>query len=72
MTARDPLARPTAEQVADRLRRISLGGNDSTVAMAPLAPTAVTPMATSVMPMKTTQFPPPVVEPPQAPVGVDG
>jgi serine/threonine protein kinase len=65
MTARDPLARPTADEVADRLRRITLGGSDSTVAMAPLAPTAVSPMATSVMPIPTTQLPPPVVEPPR-------
>ena len=42
-----------------------MGGDDRTVAMAPLAPTAVTPMATSVMPLQTTQFPPPTVEPPR-------
>jgi hypothetical protein len=42
-----------------------MGGDDSTVAMAPLAPTVVSPMATSVMPMQTTQFPPPTVEPPR-------
>lgn len=64
MTARDPAARPTAAQAADRLRRISLGGDDHTVAMAPLAPTVASPTPTSVMPLQTTALPPATDQPP--------
>jgi serine/threonine protein kinase len=64
MTARDPASRVTAEQAAERLRRITAGGDDQTVAMAPLAPTVAAPMATSVMPVQTaatpTMAPPPM------------
>jgi serine/threonine protein kinase len=67
MTARDPAARVSAEQVAERLRRITAGGDDHTVAIAPLAPTVAAPMATSVMPMQTaattTMAPPPMPPP---------
>jgi eukaryotic-like serine/threonine-protein kinase len=67
MTARDAAARISAEQAADRLRRISAGGDDHTVAMAPLAPTVAAPMATSVMPMQTaatSTMAPPAMPPP--------
>jgi serine/threonine protein kinase len=67
MTARDPDLRVSAEQAAERLRRIAAGGDDHTVAMAPLAPTVAAPMATSVMPMQTAATattPPPPMPPP--------
>jgi serine/threonine protein kinase len=68
MTARDPAVRVSAQQVADRLRRITAGGDDHTVAMAPLAPTVAAPMATSVLPVQpvdtTTKAPPPTEPPP--------
>jgi serine/threonine protein kinase len=63
MTAREPGARVPAEQAAERLRRIAAGGDDHTVAMAPLAPTVAAPTATSVMPAQpaatSTMAPPP-------------
>jgi eukaryotic-like serine/threonine-protein kinase len=65
MTARDPAARVTAEQAAERMRRITVGGDDHTVSMAPLAPTVASPMATSVMPVQTaaaTMPPPPAAK----------
>jgi serine/threonine protein kinase len=65
MTARDPAARVSAVQAAERMRRITAGGDDHTVAMAPLAPTVAAPMATSVMPVQTaaTAMPPPAPPP---------
>jgi serine/threonine protein kinase len=65
MTARDPAVRVTAEQAAERMRRITAGGDDHTVSMAPLAPTVASPMATSVMPVQTVAatMPPPVPPP---------
>ena len=51
MTARDPVHRPTAAQVADALRAIAAGGEDRTIAMPP--PT----QATTVMPPVTTVLP---------------
>jgi eukaryotic-like serine/threonine-protein kinase len=68
MTARDPAVRVSAEQAAGRLRAISLGGSEATVAMSPLAPTVASPMATAVMPAvptETSQLPPPTVPPPR-------
>jgi ferric-dicitrate binding protein FerR (iron transport regulator) len=52
-------------QAAERMRRITAGGDDHTVAMAPLAPTVAAPMATSVMPVQTaaTAMPPPAPPP---------
>jgi serine/threonine protein kinase len=64
MTAREAGARVSAEQAAERLRRIVAGGDDHTVAMAPLAPTVAAPMATAVMPIQTTTMPPPIPPPP--------
>jgi serine/threonine protein kinase len=66
MTAREPGARVSAEQAGQRLRRIVAGGDDHTVAMAPLAPTMASPMATSVMPVQTaaSTMPPPTAPPP--------
>jgi serine/threonine protein kinase len=68
MTARDPATRVTAEQAAERMRRITVGGDDHTVSMAPLAPTVASPMATSVMPVQTaaTTMPPPTAPAPPA------
>jgi serine/threonine protein kinase len=65
MTARDPAVRVSAEQSAERMRRITAGGDDHTVSMAPLAPTVASPMATSVMPVQTAAatMPPPVAPP---------
>jgi serine/threonine protein kinase len=68
MTAQDASARPSAPQVAARLRQI-VGGETQTLALAPLAPvvepaTVAMPMATTVMPAATTSV---MSAPPPAP-----